>query len=105
MNMAKGLRVTRINHLVNVNTSRICVHRELISQSNIHVAIGGFGKLSHLGSFGCPHIPDPVVTGEIRTLIELKDFFVEFHSLACSFIGKAADELRVTAQVLKYTSS
>ena len=99
VNVAVGLRVARLDHLVDVDARGRGVLRELVREPDVDVAVGGFGKLRHLGRFGAAEIPHAVAASEVRALVEVEHGLVEGNGTLGASGRESADELRVLAKI------
>src|SRR5690606_18429642 len=92
MDVAVGLRIARLDDLVNIDTVGRGEQAELVRETDVHISVGCLGELGHLRRFGGTEIPYPVRPGQVRTLIELQHRFVELASKTVAFVRKSTDE-------------
>ncbi len=99
MDVAVGLRVRGLDHLVHVDAGALGEDRELVGEPDVDVAVRRLGELGHLGGLGRAEVPDAVAAREVRALVELEDGLVEVAGALGAGRGEPADQLGVLAQV------
>ena len=91
VDVAVRLRVRRVDDLGHVDPVPRGVARQLVGVGDVHVAVRRLGQLGHLGRLGAGHGP------HLGALVE--DGAVEVHRTPRALVARAADDLRVAAQV------
>ncbi len=96
-----GLRVRRLDHLVDVDPGRGRVAGELVREADVHVAVGGLGQLGELGRLGAARDPRRrSARGRSGALVEVEHLPRRTRRPSRRpRSDESADELRVLAEV------
>ena len=99
VDVAVGLRVGGLDHLVDVDGVLGREPGELVGQADVDIAESGLCQLGQLRRLGAAEIPHTVAALKVGTLVEVEHGLVEGRGSLGALVRQAAYELGVPAQV------